>query len=155
MRGWQGQQEPKPWNTCQRIWIISWGHWEIIKRFESRVIASDFQGLCLSVFLCLFGYRVQQAFERRKEETRCEHSLGEMLGIQSCVLTDGTRGRKGAFFVKLQSDVTLALETLQTFPIVLRIKFQKLLMWLIKGPFMLWMPLPAPYILTLSVPCTV
>ena len=59
-------------------------------------------------------------------------------------MTDGIRERKGAFFVKLQSDdVTLTLETLQTFPIVLRIKFQKLLTWLIKGPFVFWMPLSA------------
>lgn len=36
---------------------------------------------------------------------------------------------KGAMFVKLKSDhATPMFETLQTFPIVLRIKFQKLLM---------------------------
>lgn len=137
----KANRNPKPCNTCQRIWIISWGHWEIIKRFETRVIASDFQGLCLSVFLCLFGYSVQQAFERRKE-TRCDTPWEKCLG--SSLVTEGIRERKGAFFVKLQSDdVILTLETLQTFPIILGIKFPKLLTWLIKGPFMFWMPLSA------------
>lgn len=59
---------------------------------------------------------------------------------------------KGAILVKIKSDHVVAmLETLQTFPIVLRIKFQKFLTWLkglpsYSGP-------TSPCTLTLSVPC--
>lgn len=49
---------------------------------------------------------------------------------------------KGAILVKIKSDHVVAmLETLQTFPIVLRIKFQKFLTWL-KGSLHILAPLP-------------